>query len=330
MHQPNDHLSRYLAGQAAWIEGLISDDLQAVGDTELLDLLRHALLAGGKRVRPMLVLAASSLVGCSRPQERAAVRGLALAVEYLHVASLLHDDVIDNAEQRRGRPAANTLWGRSRVILAGDYLHARAMTLAGTAAGAEAIAILGQAISRMVEAEFLQHRMAAGRLRSTDAYLQVVEGKTAALIAAACELGALAGGGGASERTALRRYGSKLGIAFQVVDDLLDYLGDPDTTGKQVGNDFAEGKMTLPLLLAMQRASPEEQAHIGRLLDQRGERQAFADMQRLVERLDGFARARQQAAAMIDHALAALAPFADSAEKAALTGLARYVLERQR
>ncbi len=330
MHQPHEHLFRYLADQAAWIEALIDADLQTVNDAELLDVLRHALLAGGKRVRPMLVLAAASLVGAARPQEQATVRSLALCVEYLHVASLLHDDVIDNAEQRRGRPAANTLWGGSRVILAGDFLHARAMTLAGAAAGAGAITILGQAISRMVEAEFLQHRMAAERRRSIDAYLQVVAGKTAALIAAACELGALAGGGGANERTALARYGTKLGLAFQVVDDLLDYLGDPAKTGKQVGNDFAEGKMTLPLLLAIQRASPEKRADIDRLLDQPASQEAFGEMRRVLERLGGFALARQQAAAMIDDALAALTPFADCPEKSVLTGLARYVLERQR
>ncbi len=325
----SDQLFAYIAQRATAINAAIEADLERVSDPDLEEVLRHALLAGGKRVRPVLVLAAAGLVGRRRSLPDSGLNALAVCVEYLHVASLLHDDVIDGAEQRRGRPAANTLWGSSRVILAGDYLHARAMTMAGTAGGAAAIAVLGRATSRMVEAEFLQHRVAATQSTALDDYFQVIDGKTAALIAASCEIGALAGGGTESECQALARYGTNLGLAFQIVDDLLDYLGDPDKTGKQVGNDFAEGKMTLPLLLAIERADENDRQRIRQLLDQPTSRKGFATMVEILDRLDGFENARRRAATLIDEAIAALSPFADGPEKDALTGLAHYVLNRQ-
>jgi len=326
MHQ--EELFTHIRRQAAVLDKVMADDLARTGDPELAEILRQALLAGGKRIRPLLVIVAAGLVDrhCTTRQ---ALHSLAIAFEYLHAASLLHDDVIDGAEQRRGQPAANTVWGNSRVILAGDYLHARAMSLAGTIGGADCIAIIGRATAAMVEAEFLQHRLAEKKAESITDYFRVIEGKTAALIAAACETGAVFAGADEAGRAALRTYGANLGLAFQIVDDLLDYLGDPASTGKAVGNDFLEEKMTLPLLLALESTGDQGRQKILAALTRPAEHKDFDLMRDLIDQADGFTAARDRAATLIDEAIGVLAPFDDGPEKSLLTGLAFYVLNRQ-
>ena len=320
-----------LKPEAKKINTAMQEDIRIIQDGLLREVLEHSLFKGGKRVRPLLSVFCGNLCGCTDN----ALYNLAIAFEYLHVATLLHDDVIDHADQRRGQKTVNTIWGSTPAILAGDYLHARSMYLIGTLGGRQCLDIICRATAAMVEGEFLQmHNAGNADLSATD-YFKIIEGKTAILIAAVCEIGAVFGKATVEQQKALRSYGSGLGKAFQVVDDLLDYLGDPASTGKAVGNDFIEGKMTLPLIHALGNAEPQERDLINSLLggheDKR--RNHIATVRQLIEKHDGFGYAKQQAKMLIDAATSELDifPAGTNAEtKAILIGLADYVLNRKR
>jgi octaprenyl-diphosphate synthase len=324
----NAELLAALKEQGARIDAVMAADLAVVESPLLAEIIHHAIFQGGKRIRPLLTLLAAGLIGPPPPD----TARLAISFEYLHAASLLHDDVIDHAILRRGAETANTIWGMEPVILAGDYLHAHAMALASEVGGPGAMALIGRATAAMVESEFLQMHNARNILVSEEKYFQVLRGKTAALIAAACEAGIAHNQGSAEQRLALRTYGTNLGLAFQIVDDLLDYLGDPAKTGKGVGNDFQEGKMTLPLIKILTRASAEDRAVLIALLEgppQVRSRQ-LATARALMEKYQGFSLARAQAESLIAEALAGLAIFGASAAREPLAGLARYVLNRDK
>ncbi len=313
---------------AARIDAVMEADLAIVQSPLLARIIRHAIFQGGKRIRPLLTLLGASLIG---PPPADTAR-LAISFEYLHAASLLHDDVIDHATLRRGAETANTIWGMEPVILAGDYLHAHAMALASEVGGPAAMALIGRATAAMVESEFLQMHNARESIISEEKYFQVLMGKTAALIAGACEAGIGHNQGTAKQRAALRTYGTNLGLAFQIVDDLLDYLGDPAKTGKAVGNDFQEGKMTLPLIKTLARAEAKDREVLVGLLkatpQERSEQQALAHT--IIEKYQGFALARTQAESLLAEALAGLAIFGETPAKAPLAGLAHYVLSRDK
>lgn len=323
-------LFSFIKKEAALIDRIIQEELSGFACPRLPDILSHALLAGGKRVRPLLTLLCARLVtpGLSDTP----LYQLATVFEYLHVASLLHDDVIDSADQRRGKPAANTIWGNAAVILAGDFLHARAMTIAGAVGGVDCLGIIGKATAAMVEAEFLQLENAEQQDRVTENYYAVINGKTASLITAACEVGAFFAGATDSQRQAVRIYGHNLGLAFQIIDDLLDYGGDAAKTGKTVGNDFAEGKMTLPLILALDSAPAQERNRLLSLLCSSPEdrQEHFNEAQALIARHEGFERARQQADGLIAEGVAKLDNFASCKAKSILIALAHYVLSRDK
>ncbi|MFH1019691.1 MAG: polyprenyl synthetase family protein [Pseudomonadota bacterium] len=310
------------------IDAVMEEDLAIVESPLLARIIRHAIFQGGKRIRPLLTLLAASLVG-SPPADTAR---LAISFEYLHAASLLHDDVIDHATMRRGAKTANTIWGMEPVILAGDYLHAHAMALASEVGGPAAMALIGRATAAMVESEFLQMHNAQEILISEENYFSVLRGKTAALIAAACEAGIAHNQGTAEQRKALRTYGTNLGLAFQIVDDLLDYLGDPAKTGKAVGNDFQEGKMTLPLIKTLARAEAGDREVLAGLLkatpQERSRQLALACG--LMEKYQGFSLARAQAESLLAEALGGLAIFGEAPAKEPLAGLAHYVLSRDK
>lgn len=324
----NAHLLALFKDKAVQIDAVMEADLAIVESPLLARIIRHAIFQGGKRIRPLLTLLAAGLVG---PPPADTPR-LAISFEYLHAASLLHDDVIDHAALRRGAETANTIWGMEPVILAGDYLHAHAMALASEVGGPAAMALIGRATAAMVESEFLQMHNAQEILISEEKYFQVLMGKTAALIAAACEAGIAHNQGSPEQRAALRTYGTNLGLAFQIVDDLLDYLGDPAKTGKAVGNDFQEGKMTLPLIKTLERADAADRETLLGLLkatpQERSEQQALAHA--IIEKYQGFALARRQAESLLAEALAGLAIFGETSAKAPLAGLAHYVLSRDK
>lgn len=327
----NNKVMAYFRESAARIDQTMRLDLEAVRDPQLAEVLRYIIFNGGKRIRPQLTVLTWRLAGRGKGSGEEALR-LAMAFEYLHVASLVHDDVIDHSEKRRGKPTAQAAWGLGPAILTGDWLHSRALTLAAQAGGREGVELLGRAITAMVEAEFLQARLATARKSTQGDYFKVAAGKTGALIGAACEAGIMLAGGDAKARGEGRSYGEKLGLAFQVVDDLLDYLGDPAKTGKAVGNDLVEGKLTLPLLFALERAEVGDRARLKEILASEPEaRQAcVGEVRNLIASYGGFALARSKAEELLEAGVLSLAGFPAGPEHELLSGLAAYVLSRDK
>jgi octaprenyl-diphosphate synthase len=217
-------------------------------------LARYLIEAGGKRLRPMLTVAAAQLFGGASGAE---VK-YAAAVEFMHNATLLHDDVVDESDLRRGRPAARMIWGNQASVLVGDFLLGQAFMMMVEAGDLGALGVLSKAATIIAEGEVFQLAKAKDLSTTAAEYSQVIHAKTATLFAAAAEVGAMAGGADAAGREALRAYGEELGLAFQLVDDVLDYRGESDTLGKNTGDDLREGKMTLPLILALEAANPAE------------------------------------------------------------------------
>ena len=265
---PQDRLAWLLSGDMAQVSALIRERMASRAAPRIPEVTAHLVGAGGKRLRPLLTLAAARLTGYEGGHH---VR-LAATVEFIHTATLLHDDVVDESTQRRGRPTANLLWDNKSSVLVGDYLFARAFELMVETGSLRVLAILSRASAQIAEGEVLQ-LTAARDLATTEAvYLEVVRGKTAALFAAACEAGGVVADASSAQVEALRAYGDALGVAFQIADDLLDYEGEPGTTGKAVGDDFREGKLTLPLIKAVAAADAEERAFLARVIE-RGRRE---------------------------------------------------------
>jgi octaprenyl-diphosphate synthase len=308
------------------------DSLEGEFDPILIEILRYGLLGSGKRFRPLLAVIAARICGGGVSH---VVYRLAIAFEYLHLATLIHDDVIDNSENRRGRSSVFKKYGLSSAILAGDFLHARSMAIIGELGGRAALEIFCHATEGMVDGEFLQMRNAYILNQSEEDYFQAIKGKTALLIAATSQIGALYGGGGMVEQAALHRYGASLGCAFQVVDDLLDYLGDEKKTGKAVGNDLIEGKMTLPVIYTLNICSGKEKERLLEILGSSDERsRGYAEVVSLIDRHNGFTYGREMAESLVADALKELEIFKNKdsvkREKSILQGLAQYVLTREK
>ena len=303
---------------------------QTENDPFLVEVLQHALFQGGKRLRPVLVVLSSRL--CGRDDDELYL--LASAFEYLHTATLIHDDVIDHAENRRGKESVVKKYGMAAAILAGDWLHARSMYLIGKLAGQKGLDVFCAATQSMVDGEFLQLRYAADPTVTEEQYFSVVLRKTARLISATCEIGALYGNANPTQQKALARYGEKIGIAFQVIDDLLDYLGDEQATGKLVGNDFIEGKMTLPLIHALAHASGSDKAELMKAVKSITRDSAgCAKARQLMHAADSFPFSRQRAWQEIEKGVAALSCFDNRQHQeslAVLEQLAGYILCRDR
>lgn len=326
-------LKQAISKQAAEVDLYMRKDLDSLaGDVDelLLEVLDYGLFNGGKRVRPLLVVLASRL--CGNLDD--GVYDLAKAFEYLHAATLFHDDVIDHAETRRGKPAVNIKFGLVAAILAGDYLHARSMHIVGDMVGKEGLAVFCHATSGMVDGEFMQLRNSDRISMSESGYYEAIMGKTGLLIAAACRVGGIYGGGSEKQLKCLEQYGVGLGCGFQMIDDLLDYCGDEAKTGKAVGNDLIEGKMTMPLILGWERAGSGDREHLERILaDKELRRTEFTTVYAILEKADAFIETRIRARKHIETAVAQLDNFTDpkvQEAKAILSGLAQYVLEREK
>jgi len=329
----NDHLMATIRDESALIDDAMRADIDRLAtyvDPLLTDVLRYSLFNGGKRIRPLLAVLAARLCGRSDPE----IYRLARAFEYLHAATLMHDDVIDNADTRRGRPSVHVQFGTIAAILAGDFLHARSMAIVGELAGSDALKVFSEATGRMVDGEFLQMRNAACFSLSEEDYQRAILEKTGLLIAASCEVGGLWAGGTTEQIAALREYGQYLGSAFQMIDDLLDYRGKAATTGKQVGNDLVEGKMTYPLIVTVQRADHSDRERLRQIIaDPEMRRSALAEVDALILKYDGFKLTRRKAGAMVERSMASLEIFPDEAhgrDKDVLKALARYVLKREK
>src|SRR6202142_2415264 len=256
---------------------LVGDDLQAC-DRAIVSrmdspvalipqLAAHIVAAGGKRLRPLLTLASARL--CGYPDATGGARHIALAacVEFIHTATLLHDDVVDESQLRRGLASANAIFGNKASVLVGDFLFARAFQLMVDDGSLAVLSILSRAAATIAEGEVLQLQTQNDLSTTEEQYLEVIQGKTAALFAAACEVGAVIANRPAYEQEALAAFGMNLGIAFQLVDDALDYAADQATLGKTVGDDFREGKVTLPVLAAYQAGDETERAFWRRAIE---------------------------------------------------------------
>ena len=291
-------------------------------------LAAHIVAAGGKRLRPLLTLAAARMCGYGGGDRHVL---LAACVEFIHTATLLHDDVVDESSLRRGLASANAIFGNKASVLVGDFLFARAFELMVQDGSLKVLAILSQASATISEGEVLQLVTQNDLSTSEDRYLEVIEGKTAALFAAACHVGAVVAERPEAEERALAAYGRNLGIAFQLVDDALDYAADQATLGKTVGDDFREGKITLPVLAAYHAGDAAERAFWRRTIEDSEQTDddldyALACIERRGAIPATIERARRYAAA----ARAALAPFPDTAYRAALLAVADTTVRRAR
>ncbi|MEL6831067.1 MAG: polyprenyl synthetase family protein [Pseudomonadota bacterium] len=288
------------------------------------DLSGYIVSSGGKRLRPMITLASAYAVGSAGP----ATHALAAAVEFIHTATLLHDDVVDDSDLRRGRKAAKKLWGNSASILVGDFLFARAFTLMVETDSLAILGTLSHASSVIAEGEVRQ-LAAAGRIDlPTEDYLAIIEAKTAALFEAAARAGALSGGS-EEHADALADYGRNLGLAFQIVDDALDYGGTTSVIGKAVGDDFREGKVTLPVIIARRRGNADDIAFWDRALQP--ELQKEGDLAHAIHliRSTGAAEATAaEARAYADLARSALRSLPESPWAELLTELTDYCVNR--
>ena len=331
---PPDNLQQAAAAINLRVEAAMWADLANAlkgCDPFLEEVLNFVLFNGGKRIRPMLTVLCARSCGVDNDE----LYLLASAFEYLHVATLVHDDIIDLAEQRRGKATVNAQYGLAAAILAGDWLHARSMALIGRLAGSAGLDFFCQATASMVNGEFEQIRLIGELATQEEPYFRVIRQKTGNLIASTCAIGALYAQATPAQQQALIAYGNAIGTAFQVVDDLLDFLGNKDTTGKQGGKDFLEGKITLPLLRAYQQASIEEKAEFMTLLQ--GDRTApetFARLHDLIRRLGGFDSASATAHQLVNQAINALDTFPNLGEHATnlaiLKELAQFILRRNK
>ncbi len=323
--KPHDRLAAYLADDMDKVGALIRERMASKHAPRIPEVTAHLVEAGGKRLRPMMTLAAARMCGYDGPYHV----HLAATVEFIHTATLLHDDVVDESEQRRGRPTANLLWDNQSSVLVGDYLFARSFQLMTEPGSMRVMRILSNAAATIAEGEVLQLTAARNLATDEDVYLQVVRGKTAALFSAATEVGGVIAEAPDAQVQALFDYGDALGIAFQIVDDLLDYQGDSGATGKNVGDDFRERKLTLPVIKAVARADAEERAFWVRTIEKG--RQAEGDLDHalsLLRRHDTLEATRRDALAWADKAKTALATLPAHEVKDMLVDLADYVVSR--
>ena len=323
--KPHDRLAAALADDMAAVNALIRTRMASQHAPRIPEVTAHLVEAGGKRLRPMLTLAAARLMGYPGPYHV----HLAATVEFIHTATLLHDDVVDESAQRRGRPTANLLWDNKSSVLVGDYLFARSFQLMTETGNMRVLDILANASAVIAEGEVLQ-LTAAQDLRTTEAvYLQVVRGKTAALFSAATEVGGVIAGASEAQVAALFTYGDALGVAFQMVDDYLDYAGEAGVIGKNTGDDFRERKLTLPVILAVARADDTERAFWQRVIEKGDQRPGDLDhAQALLARHGTLAATRAEAQRWADVAQGALAALPAHPLREMLADLADYVVAR--
>lgn len=305
--------------------------LEAIGSVGAINTISHHMqAAGGKRLRPILLLLSSRLISSSTKTTEEAIQ-LAAVVELIHTSTLIHDDVIDEAEIRRGRPSANALWGNQMSILAGDWLYMQAFQIAMRQRNFNVLDILIGLAQMMVEGELLQlDRL--GKIDITEAdYMELVDRKTASLFNSCCRLGAMAGGASDAQAARLGDFAWNLGMAFQLVDDILDFTSKEIILGKPVGNDLAEGKVTLPLLYALKETTREETRQIDTILKDRNyDRVPFTTVLEIIEKYNGVEKAHERARHFTDRAREIIEEFPDSPYRKAVLNVADIITDRDR
>lgn len=287
---------------------------------------RYIMDSGGKRLRPLLMILSSRLCGYSEGNDVP----LAAVFEFLHAAALLHDDVVDHAEFRRSHPAANIIWGNAAVVLVGDFLYSKSIQMAVAYHDVRILQVLLEATTKMSEGEVLQLINSDNLEVTEDEYLEVITRKTAVLISAACQIGGILGGAGEIEEKALRAYGNHIGIAFQLIDDTLDFTGEAEELGKPVGNDLQEGKATLPLIYALRNAKASERLRLRQLFiaDQIPAKE-ISEIRNLVVRNGGIEYTNNKACTYSLKAKEALRVFPEGPVKEILDDIAEYVTCRR-
>lgn len=323
--KPHERLAELLAGDMAEVAATIRARMASEHAPRIPEVTAHLVEAGGKRIRPLLTLATARMCGYAGEHH---IR-LAATVEFIHTATLLHDDVVDESQRRRGRPTANLLWDNKSSVLVGDYLFARSFQLMVETGSLRVLDILSNAAATIAEGEVLQLTAAQNLATDEATYLKVVRGKTAALFAAATEVGGVVAGAPEAAVRALHAYGDALGIAFQMVDDLLDYGGAAGTIGKNTGDDFRERKLTLPVIRAVAQADAGERAFWERTIEKG--RQDEADLARAMEILARHGALESTRATALDWAATArraLEPLPDHPIRGLLADLADYVVAR--
>jgi len=328
-----DTVSQSQALDLPAIQSLARPDMAAVdtlirrrlaSDVVLINQVAEYIVgAGGKRLRPMLLLLAAGALG----HRGGDAHQLAAVIEFIHTATLLHDDVVDESGLRRGRKTANAVWGNAASVLVGDFLYSRSFQLMVELDRVEVMRILADTTNLIAEGEVLQLLHVRNPDTDEAAYLQVIERKTAVLFAAATRLGALLAGGDATLQQRMHEYGLNLGYAFQMADDVLDYASDADTLGKNLGDDLAEGKATLPLIHAIRHSEAHVRDQL-RAAIEHGDTGALPQVLAAIHASGGLEYSRERARAYAALAERAIADLDDNEYVAALRGLARYAVDR--
>ncbi len=317
------------------------DDLKSLTDSDMLrvnqvitdnlasevvlinQLSRHIILSGGKRLRPMLVMLAARACGYDGDDDAL----LAAVVEFIHTATLLHDDVVDDSEMRRGQQTASAIWGNEAAVLVGDYLYSRAFQMMVRADSMPIMTLLADTTNTIAQGEVMQLLNIRDPDTSESKYNEVIYAKTACLFEAAGRIGAMLAAAPASRQDSLRDYGKHLGIAFQLVDDALDYSAESDALGKNVGDDLAEGKPTLPLIYAMENGSAKQRDLIRAAIEQ-GSAERFDDINRAIEETGALRYTIGRAHEHAGRAKQAIVELDDSSHRQALLFIADYAVER--
>lgn len=322
---PADGLSASLDSDMRAVNALILERMSS--DVPLIpQLAAYLIAAGGKRIRPLLTLAATQVYGGDMRR----AHSLAACVEFIHTATLLHDDVVDESLERRGQQTANVVFGNQASVLVGDFLFARAFQLMTADGSLEVLRILSNASAVIAEGEVMQLASANDTDMTLERYLAIISAKTAALFAAACEIGPVIANAGPEAAQDMAAYGLNMGIAFQIADDALDYMAEREKLGKTVGDDFREGKMTAPVLFALQNADAEERAFWDRTMARREQNEDdLQTAQALIEKHDAIARSTALAREYGERAARALSKAPDAPLRTLLHDLIDYTISRE-
>lgn len=320
------------------ITKLIADDLTKLESTiqELVttkigfikEIVNHIIKSGGKRVRPVLTILTARLCGYKEDGHIP----YAAIVEFIHTATLLHDDVVDNAQTRRGSSTANTLWGNEPSVLVGDFLFSKSFELMTHNGNPEILKVMSEATTALAEGEILELLKTCDAETEEAEYFEIIRNKTASLFSAACETGAILGRVKQAERFALKDFGYSLGMAFQLTDDVLDYVSYDAVLGKRVGTDLKEGKVTLPLIHTLRSASERERLYITNILNKASAKvtvKDFRGVRKVIEKYGGVEYTSRATRQFIDDAKNALLVFPPSAYREGLMGLTDYLLARE-
>lgn len=302
------------------------DDLLSTRVNYIKEIVTYIIKSGGKRVRPVLVMLCSKLCGYRGKKHIP----YAAIIEFIHTATLLHDDVVDNAKTRRGLSTVNTVWGNEPSVLVGDFLYSRSFELMSRDGNTEILKTISQVTTALSEGEILEIVKTADVETSEKDYYEIIGNKTAVLFGAACEIGAILGNRAPIERKSLRNFGYNLGIAFQLMDDVLDYTSINDVLGKRVGTDLKEGKVTLPLIHVLKNSREKDKAYIESVFaKQRITQGDFNRVRKIIEKNGGIAYTMDATRKHLDKAKKYLDVFPASQYKTALLELADYMLNRE-